>query len=162
MVVKFVVFVIILKPSNIFSLIVIMLVFSGVQFIRCLVLPLQQVYLTYFGDGQNWTAANTICLFWQEHQSLYWAIRLTRNDFVFNKGQKQTFLQVLFWGIYWLRFWTQLQRLDEHKTSIVEACKLLESSAMLLFASHGGVSLIALDIRIGALVLFLVWVCNNW
>ena len=46
MVVKFVVFVIILKPSNIFSLIVIMLVFSGVQFIRCLVLPLQQVYLT--------------------------------------------------------------------------------------------------------------------
>ena len=49
MVVKFAVFVINLKPSNIFSLIVIMLVFSDVQFIGCLVLPLQQVYLTCLG-----------------------------------------------------------------------------------------------------------------
>ena len=61
-------FVINLKPSNIFSLIVIILVFSGVQFIGCLVLPLQQAYLTCFRNGQNWAAANTIYLFWQEHR----------------------------------------------------------------------------------------------
>ena len=51
-------FLINLKLSNIFSLIVIMLVLSGVQFIGCLVLPLQQTYLTYLGYGQNWAAAN--------------------------------------------------------------------------------------------------------
>ena len=35
--------------QNILSSIVIMLVFSGVQFIGCLVLPLHQVYLTCLG-----------------------------------------------------------------------------------------------------------------
>jgi hypothetical protein len=125
-----------LKPFNIISLIVIMLVFSSVQFIGCLVLPLQQAYLTCLGWSKLvcrkhnllvLTGASTLC----------WAIWLTRNDFVFNKSQKQTFLQELFWGTYWLRFWTQLQRFDEHKTFIVEACRLLESNAMFSFVSHG-------------------------
>ena len=124
MVVKFAVFVINLKPSNIFSLIVIMLVFSGVQFIGCLVFTAPTNVSHLFGV---WSKSG---------RRKCWAIWLTRNDFVFNKSQKQTFLQVLFRGTYWLRFWTQLQRLDEHKTSIVETCRLLESSAMFLFASH--------------------------
>ena len=69
--------------------------------------------------------------------ALCWAIRLTRNDFVFNKSQKQTFLQVLLRGTCWLWFWTQLQCSDEYKTSILEVCRLLEPSAMFLFVYHG-------------------------
>ena len=163
MVVKFVVFLINLKPCNIFSLIVIMLVFSGVQFIGCLV-PLQQVYLICLGHGQNWATTNTICLFWQEHRP--WAIWLTRNDFVFNKSQKQTFLQVLFRGTCWhagFHFCRYLlQCLDEYKTSILEACRLIEYSAMFLFAYHGWSFSYRIGLMIGVLVLFLAWVYNNW
>jgi hypothetical protein len=62
--------------------------------------------------------------------------------FSFLTKAKSIFLQILFWGTYWLRFWTQLQHLDEHRTSIVKACSLLV----------GGVSLIILGIKSGSLV----------
>jgi hypothetical protein len=44
-----------------------MLIFCVVWFIGSLVLSLQQAS-HLFGDGQNWVIANTLCLFWQEHQ----------------------------------------------------------------------------------------------
>jgi hypothetical protein len=60
MVVKFVVFVINLKPSNIFSLIVIMLVFSGVRFIGVFGIAPPTNVSHLFGDGRNWVTTNTI------------------------------------------------------------------------------------------------------
>jgi len=66
-----------------------------------------------------------------------WAIWITRNDVVFDKGHPKTFLQVLFRGTYWLRFWALLQRSDDGNERILDACKLLESRAMEFFASHG-------------------------
>jgi hypothetical protein len=35
-----------------------------------------------------------------------WAIWLSRNDIVFDKTPTKTFLQVLFRGTHWLRFWS--------------------------------------------------------
>ncbi|WVZ90711.1 hypothetical protein U9M48_036990 [Paspalum notatum var. saurae] len=66
-----------------------------------------------------------------------WAIWLTRNDLVFNKSHPKTFLQVLFRGTYWLRRWALLQRTEEGRDAIVRACKVLESTSMNFFASHG-------------------------
>jgi len=66
-----------------------------------------------------------------------WAIWITRNDVVFDKGHLKTFLHVLFRGTLWLRFWALLQRSDGGKKRILDACKLLESRAMEFFASHG-------------------------
>jgi hypothetical protein len=98
MVVKFVVFVINLKPSNIFSLIVIMLVFSGVRFIGVFGIAPPTNVSHLFGDGRNWVTTNTIFFVLTGASALCWAIWLTRNDFVSNKNQKQILLQVLFWG----------------------------------------------------------------
>jgi hypothetical protein len=56
---------------------------------------------------------------------------------VFDKGHPKIFLQVLFRGTYWLRFWALLQRSDDDKERIFDACKLLESRTMEFFASHG-------------------------
>ena len=72
-----------------------------------------------------------------EAAAFCWAIWITRNDMVFDKVQSKTLLQVLFRGTYWLRFWTLLQRSDEDKEWICEACWLLESRAMLFFKSNG-------------------------
>jgi hypothetical protein len=50
---------------------------------------------------------------------------LTRNDSVFDKCSPKTFLQVLFRGTYWFRFWGQLQRSEEKKECIYRACQTL-------------------------------------
>ena len=54
--------------------------------------------------------------------SLCWAIWLTRNKTMFDKCRPKTFLQVLFRGTHWLRFWALLQRTDDRKDEIVKAC----------------------------------------
>jgi len=58
--------------------------------------------------------------------AICWAIWITRNDVVFDKGHPKTFLQVFFRGTHWLRFWALLQRSDDDKEQIRDACKLLE------------------------------------
>ena len=64
MVVNFVVSVISLKLYNIFSSIVIMLIFSGMRFIGCLVLPRQQACPTCLEVGQNGAAqAQLACIY---------------------------------------------------------------------------------------------------
>jgi len=55
---------------------------------------------------------------------------------VFDKGHPKTFLQVLYRGTPWLQFWTLLQRSDDDKEQILDACKLLEPRAMEFFALH--------------------------
>jgi hypothetical protein len=58
-------------------------------------------------------------------------------DVVFNKSPIQTYLQVLFRGTYWCRFWGMLQRHKVDTGSMREACRLLETSMMQVFSTHG-------------------------
>jgi hypothetical protein len=66
-----------------------------------------------------------------------WAIWLSRNDIVFDKTPNKTFLQVLYRGTHWLRFWSQLEKDDYNKELIRDACVKLETVAMQLFVDHG-------------------------
>jgi hypothetical protein len=66
-----------------------------------------------------------------------WAIWLSRNNIVFDKTPTKTFLQVLYLGTHWLRFWSQLERNDQKRELIRGACVKLETVAMQLFVDHG-------------------------
>ena len=68
--------------------------------------------------------------------AMCWVIWLSRNDIVFNKCQPKTFLQVSFRGTYWLCHWAQLQRSENKKERLIQACRLLEMSALCFFTSH--------------------------
>ncbi|WVZ91551.1 hypothetical protein U9M48_037704 [Paspalum notatum var. saurae] len=46
-------------------------------------------------------------------------------------------LMVLFRGTYWLRLWAKLQRSEECKHGLLQACRKLETVAMQLFSSFG-------------------------
>jgi hypothetical protein len=66
-----------------------------------------------------------------------WAIWLSRNDVVFDKTPIKSFMQVLYRGTYWLRFWSQLERNDQDKEMIIQACRKLETVAMQIYVDHG-------------------------
>ncbi|WVZ50231.1 LOW QUALITY PROTEIN: hypothetical protein U9M48_001505 [Paspalum notatum var. saurae] len=68
--------------------------------------------------------------------ALCWALWLTRNDILFNNCKPTYVLHALFRGPHWLCLWAQLQRIADKK-EVVEAYKILESSAMELFSSFG-------------------------
>ena len=68
--------------------------------------------------------------------ALFWAIWLCRNDLVFKKTETISFLQALFRGTYWLRFWRLLQK-EETREDIKLVCQNLEVVAMELFAKKG-------------------------
>jgi len=78
--------------------------------------------------------------------AICWSIWLTRNDTVFNNCKPKTFLQVLFRGTYWLRSWALLRHTDDQREQLVEACQLLESSTLQLFASHGWPSILRIGL----------------
>ena len=69
--------------------------------------------------------------------ALCWAIWLSRNDVVFDKSPTKTYLQILYRGTHWLRFWAQLQRCDEDKEAVQKAYQTIEVLVMQLFANHG-------------------------
>jgi hypothetical protein len=51
--------------------------------------------------------------------ALCWAIWRRQNDIVFNKTKYTSFIQALFRGTYWLRFWSQLQPNDDTKGDVL-------------------------------------------
>ena len=69
--------------------------------------------------------------------ALCWAIWLSRNDVFFDKSSTKTYLQVLYRGTHWLRFWAQLIRRDEDKEAVQQACQTIEVLVMQLFANYG-------------------------
>ena len=69
--------------------------------------------------------------------AICWALWLSRNDVVFDKNPIQTYLQVLFRGTYWCRFWGLLQKREEDTIRIKDACRVLEATTMQIFAMHG-------------------------
>ena len=69
-------------------------------------------------------------MIWVGVAAFCWAIWRCRNDIVFNKSKSNSFLQVIFRGAYWLRFWGPLQRDEQAKDTLVLLSKKLEMIAL--------------------------------
>lgn len=69
--------------------------------------------------------------------AICWAIWTSRNDVVFDKTPIKTYMQVLYRGTYWCRFWALLQKREEDAKDIKDGCRQLETLVMQIFASHG-------------------------
>jgi hypothetical protein len=69
--------------------------------------------------------------------ALCWAIWLTRNDIVFNKIVAPSYLQAIFGGTYWTRFWSLLLTEEEDRHLMKMGYKTIEIVAMEVFARHG-------------------------
>jgi hypothetical protein len=67
---------------------------------------------------------------------ILWAIWLSRNNVVFDKSPIKYFIQVLYRGTQWLRFWS-LERDDQDKEMITMTCQKLRMVAMQIFTDHG-------------------------
>jgi len=105
----------------------------------------------HFTFGINVPASiNHMCLGWlsgvdARHKSkilvgaiaICWSLWLNRNYIVFDKGICKTYMQVLFRGTYWCRFWALLQKREEDATMMKTACRALETTVMQLFITHG-------------------------
>jgi hypothetical protein len=68
--------------------------------------------------------------------AICWALWLTQNDVVFDKATTSSYLQVIFEGTYWTRYWTLLQKEEDHQFMKAD-CTTIETAAMEVFAGHG-------------------------
>jgi hypothetical protein len=68
---------------------------------------------------------------------LCWVMWTSRNNMVFDKSLAKTYMQVFYRGTYWIHQWAQLQRYKKNAVEIMEVCRVLESTVMQIFASHG-------------------------
>lgn len=68
--------------------------------------------------------------------AICWVLWLSRNEAVFNRKFPNSFLQVIFRGTYWIRFWSQLSK-EEEKNFVKLNCRLLEERLLELFAERG-------------------------
>jgi hypothetical protein len=75
-------------------------------------------------------------MIWVGVSAICWDIWKRRNDIVFKKTKFNSFLQVIFRGDYWLRFWAQLQRKEQAKDTLIAMSRKLEVVA-LQFANGG-------------------------
>jgi hypothetical protein len=69
--------------------------------------------------------------------TMCWAIWLSRIDMVVGSYSFKTYLQILYMGTYWCRFWAQLQQHEEDKAMVNDVCCTLESIVMEIFAGFG-------------------------
>ena len=65
-----------------------------------------------------------------------WAIWLCRNNVVLYNHPIPSFLQVIFRGTYWVRFWTLLLK-EEDRPVMKTACRVVETIAMEVFSNNG-------------------------
>lgn len=68
--------------------------------------------------------------------ALCWALWLSCNDVVFDKAQVSSVMQVIFRGTYWFRFWSLLQREEDHPI-LQDMGRRLETSVMEIYINHG-------------------------
>jgi hypothetical protein len=85
-------------------------------------------------DGIPRKLMNRILL---EAAALCWAIWLNRNDMIFNNVKSNTFMQVIFRSIYWIRTWSQLHKTEEAREMLKRGCWLLETMIMEVFVKFG-------------------------
>ena len=68
--------------------------------------------------------------------ALCWSVWLCRNEVVFQKVYPNSYMQVLYRGIYWARFWSQLSK-EEAMNQIKRSCQQLEGVILELLAKKG-------------------------
>jgi hypothetical protein len=85
-------------------------------------------------DGIPRKLMNRILL---EAAALCWAIWLNKNDMIFNNVKSNTFMQVIFRSIYWIRTWSQLHKTEEAREMLKRGCWLLETMIMEVFVKFG-------------------------
>ena len=68
--------------------------------------------------------------------AICWVIWLTRNDIVFDKVLAPSYLQVIFRGTYWIRFWSLLQK-EEDRQMMKMRCRNIETTTLEVFVRHG-------------------------
>jgi hypothetical protein len=68
--------------------------------------------------------------------AIIWAIWNTRNNFIFNKPNKQPLLQVIPMVTHWIRMWFYLQQ-EEQREAMDSGCNRLEMVARDLFNRCG-------------------------
>jgi hypothetical protein len=69
-------------------------------------------------------------LIWVGVAALCWAIWRCQNDVIFNKLKTNSIMQVIFRGAYWLRSWSQLQRDEQGKDTLIMLSKRLKVIAL--------------------------------
>jgi len=67
---------------------------------------------------------------WVGVAAVCWAIWRCRNNLIFNKIKVNSVLQVIFRGMYWFRFWAQLQREEHAKNTFSSLSRLIEIVAL--------------------------------
>jgi hypothetical protein len=83
-----------------------------------------------FGTWLNNQPKTMKGLIWVGVAALYWAIWRCRNDVIFNKLKTNSIMQVIFRGAYWLRSWSQFQRDEQAKDTLIMLSKRLEVIAL--------------------------------
>src|SRR6266540_541321 len=68
--------------------------------------------------------------------SMCWAVWLSRNDLVFDKGLVPSYMQVIFRGTHWTRFWLLLQK-EKDRSIMKMGCRMLETTMMEIFVRNG-------------------------
>jgi hypothetical protein len=68
--------------------------------------------------------------------AVIWALWNTRNGFVFNKPNKNSFLQVIPMATHWICMWSYLQQ-EEQREAMDSTCNRLETVARDLFSRCG-------------------------
>jgi hypothetical protein len=59
------------------------------------------------------------------------------DDVIFNKTPTKSFMQVLYRGTHWLRFWSLLESDEQDKEMFTSVCQKIEVVAMQIFTDHG-------------------------
>jgi hypothetical protein len=63
-----------------------------------------------------------------------WTMWNTRNDFIFNKLKKSSFLQVIPMVTHWIRMWSYLQQ-DEERVEMASGCNRLEGRLLGIYST---------------------------
>ena len=71
--------------------------------------------------------------------AIVWSIWMCRNYCIFDRKRLYSYLQVIFRGTYWIRFWSLLQK-EDGRNHLKWACRLLETVAFEVFAKNGWLS----------------------
>jgi RsiW-degrading membrane proteinase PrsW (M82 family) len=83
-----------------------------------------------FGTWLNNQPKNMKGLIWVGVAALFWAIWRCWNDVIFNKLKTNSIMQVIFRGAYWLRSWSQFQRDEQDKNTLIMLSRRLEVVAL--------------------------------
>jgi hypothetical protein len=98
-------------------------------------MPLSILHL--FNDWASGKGHNMMEFLLTGDATLVWTIWTSRNDIIFDNSPSKTYMRVLYRGTHLLRFYAQLQRREEESALMKNACGVLETLVMQIFANFG-------------------------